>query len=70
MRNRNLKLKLMLALPVVAMLAIPGATAPMAESLDNRPSTVDVAETGFGLFLDPHAEPVLRFAPAATNRSL
>ena len=59
MKNRT-NVKLMLALPVVAMLAIPGAAKQVGEVESVRQASAPQA--AFGLFLDPHVEPVLSFA--------
>ncbi len=66
MRNRKFNLKLMLALPVVAMLAIPGAAKQVAD-IDAAVMVATTApQSAFGLFLDPHAEPILSYeAPAS-----
>lgn len=69
MKTKFRKLQLLLALPVVAVLALPGeaktfisqdfaALAPAAESVPTQ--------AVFGLLLDPHANPVLTIElPAA-----
>lgn len=54
MRTANLRLKLLLALAVVALLALPGVAKTAAPSDPDQ-----TAQAAFGLFLDPHAEPVL-----------
>ena len=68
MRTKTFKYTLLLALPVVAALAIPGEAKPVGSQdvgvaiADSKP----LPQTEFGLLLDPHAEPVLHIdLPAA-----
>jgi len=49
---RSRKFQLLLALPVVAVLALPGEAKPVL-------SGAAPAQSEFGLFLDPHLPPVL-----------
>ena len=67
MRNRKLKSMLLVVLPLVAALAIPGEAASVgAPDMSAAVGTPALPQSEFGLLLDPHVEPVLYFAPPAT----
>ena len=72
MRNRSLKFTLLLALPIVAALAIPGEAASVSsqEGAVINADTKPLPQATFGLLLDPHVEPVLHFAPPTALWSL
>ena len=60
MKTKNLKYTLMLVLPVVAALAIPGEAKPVAsQDVALAADTLAIPQAEFGLLLDPYAEPVL-----------
>ena len=65
MRTKNLKLTLLLVLPVVAALAIPGEAASVGapDGTAATAGTQPLPQARFGLLLDPHVEPVLYFEP-------
>jgi hypothetical protein len=67
MRNRTLKSMLLLTLPLVAALAIPGEAASVGGSnMTVIADTAPLPQAQFGMLLDPHVAPVLHFAPPAT----
>jgi hypothetical protein len=67
MTTKRFKWTLLLALPVIAALAIPGEAASVSgqDGVAVTADTKALPQEAFGLFLDPHVEPVLHFAPPA-----
>lgn len=64
MTRKTLKSMMLMALPLLAVLAIPGEAASVSSqdgltAADSKP----LPQAEFGLLLDPHVEPVFRFAP-------
>jgi hypothetical protein len=53
------KMRIAVALAIVALLALPGEAKTVDNAAAAAPTTHAQPQQTFGLFLDPHAEPAL-----------
>jgi hypothetical protein len=65
MNIKSLRLKLLLALPVVVLVALPGEAKTSAQ-----PAVTPAPQAVFGLLLDPYREPVLHIELPKAYRAI